>query len=310
MYSLDQLRQGVANPRAAFRELNRLYWTRLGNRDYNTDGTDFFEEDWDNLLILDGCRYDTFADVGRAFDLEGTLDSRESRGSATAEFLRGNLDGRDLTDTVYVTGSTIFYQENVWRERLDAEFHDVIDVWGDSIDYGDDGVPPEPVAEAAREAAAEYPNKRLLVHFVQPHAPYLGEQGKRAFPDYRPNPLADKFLGRIDASEDLLRAVYRENLELVLDEVEDLLPDLPGKSVVTADHGMLLGEREFPIPIRSYGHPERVYTDEMVEVPWFVTQQGERKEIVAEASTSAYHQKQTAEVDEQAREHLKQMGYL
>ncbi|WP_137284701.1 hypothetical protein [Halorussus salinisoli] len=310
MYSLEQFRQGVENPRAALRELNRLYWTRLGERDYNTDGTALFDEDWDNCLILDGCRYDAFADVGRKFDLEGTLDSRESRGSATAEFLRGNLDGRDPTDTVYVTGSTIFYQEAVWKERLDAEFHEVVDVWGEAINYGDDGVPPEPVAEAAREAADEFPNKRLLVHFVQPHAPYLGETGREVFPEYRPNPLADKFLGRIDVSERVLREVYRENLELVLGEVEALLADLSGKSVVTADHGMLLGEREFPVPIRSYGHPERIYTDEMVEVPWFVIQQGERKEIVAESSASAYHQKQTEEVDEQAREHLRQMGYL
>ncbi|MFC7082362.1 hypothetical protein [Halorussus caseinilyticus] len=191
MYSLEQLRQGVENPRAALRELNRLYWTRLGGRDYNTGGTALFEEDWDNCLILDGCRYDTFADVGREFDLDGTLDSRESRGSAT------------------------------------AEFHEVVDVWGDAIDYGDDGVPPEPLAEAARDAAVEYPDKRLLVHFVQPHAPYLGERGRAAFPDYRSNPLADKFLGRIDAPERLLRTVYRENLELVLSEVEGLLPDLP-----------------------------------------------------------------------------------
>ena len=310
MYSLDQLRAGMENPNAALRELNRLYWTRLGNREYNTDGASFFEEDWDNLLILDGCRYDTFADVGRTFDLEGTLGSRRSRGSATAEFLRGNLHGRDLTDTVYVTGSTIFYQQNVWREHVDTEFHDVLDVWSDSIDYGDDGVPPEPVAERTREAAERYPNKRLFVHFVQPHAPYLGEKGRELFPDYRPNPLADKFLGRIDVSEADLRAVYRENLELVLNVVEELLDDLPGKTVITADHGMLLGEREFPIPIKSYGHPERIYTEEMVQVPWFEAAHDDRKEIVAEPSASAYRQKRTDAVDEQAREHLEQMGYL
>ncbi|USZ68090.1 hypothetical protein NGM10_15330 [Halorussus salilacus] len=310
MYSLDQLRAGLDHPNAALRELNRLYWTRLGNREYNTDGDSFLEEDWDNLLILDGCRYDALRAVLPDYDVPGSLESRTSPGSATAEFLRGTVDGRDLTDTVYVTGSTIFYQQSVWREDIDAEFHDVLDVWSDSIDYGDDGVPPGPVAERAREAAERYPRKRLFVHFVQPHAPYLGERGRELFPDYRPNPLADKFLGRIDVPEQALRYVYRENLELVLDEVEDLLDDLPGKTVLTADHGMLLGEREFPIPIKSYGHPERVYTEEMVRVPWFVADYDERKEVVAERSGRAYHRKQTEEVDEQAREHLKQMGYL
>lgn len=310
MYTPEQLIRGIRHPKAALRELNRLYWTRLGTRSYNTDGVQIFDEDWDNLLILDGCRFDYLQDAVADYAISGTMESRRSRGSATSEFLAGNLDGRDLTDTVYVTGSTIFYQENVWREDIETVFHDVVDVWAEGIDFGDDGVPPAHVARSARETVEEYPNKRLLVHFVQPHAPYLGEKGQEQFPDYRPNPLADKFQGEIDVPEVELREMYRENLDLVLDHVEDLLPDLAGKTVITADHGMLLGEREFPIPIKSYGHPVQIYTEEMVRVPWFVTQQSERRDIVRESTASRYRRKQTDEIDEQARDHLEQMGYL
>jgi len=36
---------------------------------------------------------------------------------------------------------------------------------------------------------------------------------------------------------------YNENLDIVLTEIEALLDELDGKSVITADHGNLVGER-------------------------------------------------------------------
>jgi len=310
MYSVRQLKDGLLTPQAGLRELNRLYWTRRGKRSHNPDGVDVFEEDWDNLIILDGCRYDYFAEVLPDFDVPGELDSRRSKGAATMEFLRGNMDGRDLSDTVYVTASTKLYQEDVFRETVDVDLHDSIDVWSNSIDYGEDGVHPSAVTRRSREAAETYPNKRLLVHYVQPHAPYIGERGREAFPDYRPNPLAERFLGKIDTDTEDLVALYEENLRLVMGELESLLPDLPGKTVITADHGMLLGERERPIPIRSFGHPPGIYVDEMVTVPWHVVENGPRKDVVAEAPQSSYADKRDDDLDDRAREHLQQMGYL
>lgn len=310
MYSAEQVVHGLRNPREGFRELNRLYWNVAGGRTYNGDGVDVFEEDWDNLLILDGCRPDVLADRVREYEIDGDLETRTSRGSATAEFLNGNFDGKQLDDVVYVTASTMLYQESVFRERIDVELHDVFDVWSEAIDYGDDGVSPVPVAETAREAAREYPHKRLIVHFLQPHAPYIGELGRSHFPDYRPNPLAERFRGLIETPEDVLRDIYAENLDLALERVEELLPDLAGKTVVTADHGMLLGERERPIPVKSYGHPGGLYVDEMVEVPWLVIESDERKRIVAGEPDEQYAKKRSDDLDEQAREHLAQLGYL
>lgn len=310
MYSLSQLRTGLDAPRAAIRELNSLYWDRGGRRRYNPGGVDVFAEDWDNLLILDGCRYDALEAAIGDYEVPGTLESRTSRGSATAEWLRGNFDGKLLDDVVYVTASTMLYQESVFRDSVDVDLHAVVDVWADEIEYGDDGVSPTAVAERTRAAAERYPNKRLLVHFVQPHAPYIGELGREVFPDYRPNPLSERFRGEIDTPADTLRKLYRENLHVVLDEVESLIADLEGKTVISADHGMLLGERERPIPIRSYGHPPRCYVEEMVEVPWFVHEGESRKRIVAGDARSQYDAKRDDELDEQAREHLSQLGYL
>ena len=44
------------------------------------DGTHIMDEDWDNLIILDACRYDLFEEVNT---IDGTLESRISLGSAS-----------------------------------------------------------------------------------------------------------------------------------------------------------------------------------------------------------------------------------
>lgn len=310
MYTWRQLLRGLRTPRVGLRELNCLYWDRIGRRRFNPGGIDIFQEDWDNLLILDGCRHDYYSQNVDSFSIEGELEYRISRGAATTEFLRGNFDGKRLHEVVYVTASTMLYQETVVREQVRVELHDTIDVWETGIEYGQDGIHPASVTTQTREAIAEYPNKRLVVHFVQPHAPYIGPKGREAFPDFKPNPLSERFHGKIDTSIQKLRELYTENLRLALGEIEPLLTDLPGRTVITADHGMLLGERERPIPIRSFGHPPRLYVEPMVTVPWHVIDSGSRKHIIPEPPVSSYRRKRSAELDERARDHLKQLGYL
>src|SRR6056297_529711 len=51
-------------------------------------GTRVMDEDWDNLIILDACRYDMFAEQ---VDLDGELESRISLGSTSEEFLEQNF---------------------------------------------------------------------------------------------------------------------------------------------------------------------------------------------------------------------------
>jgi hypothetical protein len=78
---------------------------------------------------------------------------------------------------------------------------------------------------------------------------------------------------------------YNENLDFVFDYVEDLLNEISGKVVLSADHGNMVGERQRPIPTkRMFGHPWGVYTPELVKVPWFVIN-GERRTITSEPPT-------------------------
>jgi hypothetical protein len=121
--------------------------------------------------------------------------------------------------------------------------------------------------------------------------------------------------GKIPSSE--IRSVYQENVEYVLEYVEQLLDELDGKTVITADHGELLGEG-VPWPVRllharwnlgelykfDYGHYNRVHEPELVTVPWLEIEADSRRDISTEDEPVGI------EMDESAiKEQLAALGY-
>jgi len=291
MYRLEQVRQALRNPRKAFTELNRRYYGRHGT-DYNPNGIDVFEEDWDNLILLDACQFEEFE---RATTIPGTLQSRISRGSTSAEFIKGNFSDRQLHDVVYVSANGWFPK---LKAELDTEIHDFVLVERDAVNQLTSR--PETVTDRAIEVAAEYPNKRLIVHYMQPHQPYLGPAGKRMeFGSTLAETVEKNDLSRRDA-----RQAYRENLELAFAAVERLQKSLTGKTVISSDHGEHLGEHERPIPVRFFGHMDSLYTDELVTVPWHVLEHTTRRRIVPEEPVTEH------DIDIRAVEqNLRDLGY-
>lgn len=311
MYSLSQVRRGVrrgvTNPAFFGRELNRLYHRRLSRREFNPSGIDIPAADWDNLIILDACRYDVFEEQ---HDLPGDLYRRQSRGSHTVEFLTANFSGRELLDTVYVTASPQLVR---WQEQIGARFHEVINVWEeDGWDETHHTVMPGTMVEFTRRAADRFPNKRLVIHFIQPHYPFL-----RSGAELNTNRLRDPDGAKADIWELLMRndlristdriwTAYRENLDAVLPSAADLLDELDGRTVVTSDHGNMLGDRAYPIPIREWGHPPGIYTDQLVTVPWLVSENGTRRDVVEEPPTS----RAGSVAEDEVTDRLEQLGYV
>lgn len=277
-------------------------------------GTDVMAEDWDNLIILDACRYDMFEE---RHTLPGRLESRVSRGSNTAEFLRRNFRGRTFEDTVYVTANP---QVSV---RLDDPFHRTIAVWEDGWDDDLNTVPPATMREATANAHEKYPDKRIISHWVQPHYPFIGEFGREHIGHQAGIELSKRMASAAEAksdhdhvwdmlkrgavSEAVVRKAYTENLLVTLPHVEELLSELTGTTVVTSDHGNLLGEypKPCPVPFRLYGHPEGVYSEKLVKVPWLVVTGEERKEIVAEESDH-----ESERPGEEVADRLRDLGYV
>lgn len=306
MYSLKRIRRAIDNPTRIGLEVNRLYHRRGYLRSYNPAGVDVFEEDWDSLIVLDACRYDLFA---QRSSLPGTLEKRRSRGSGTVEFLQGNVADRDLQDTVYVTANPQLYR---YRDELNAQFHEVIHVWmedGWDEEYGT--VLPETTTKYALEAAARYPNKRLLVHYLQPHYPFIDADMR--FDKGHVDGTSDEDVfwlrltdGRLDIDREVIWDAYARNLDRVLPEVESLMADLKGRTIVTSDHGNLLDERLFPFPMSAWGHPTGIHVDSLVTVPWLVHDDGHRRELIAETSETT---EQTVD-DQVVTNRLEDLGYL
>jgi hypothetical protein len=306
MNTLSRLYRAAGTPKFFLRYANRLYHRRLNSRQQNAAGTAIFEEDWDALVILDACRYDMFEQYS---ELPGRLEHRYSKGSATTEFLRANLPGWDLRDTVYVTANPQFYRN---RDELRVNFHEVINIWKEAgWDEEYHTVLPETVTEYAQDAAEEYPNKRLLVHYIQPHYPFIGSETEfdkhhLVAPDTgERNVWYQLMTGALDIERETVWQLYVENLNRTLPPVEELLTTLAGRTIVTADHGNMVGERAFPFPIREWGHPRGIYTEQLVRVPWLIHDNGPRRDIVAEQPEST----EEGVEEETVADRLKHLGY-
>lgn len=316
-YSLENLQKVVRNPRLLQKELFTL-GLRINSRaaqfrnEYRgtDEGVDVMDADWDNLLILDGCRHDMFAAQS---DLEGTLSRKRSRGSDSWEFMEANFAGKDLHDTVYVTANPHVYE-------LEGDvFHAVVDLLDRCWDEDARTVQPDAVVEEAIAARDRFPDKRLIVHFMQPHFPFLGPTGEQFshkglehhLDDDERSSAPNPWFGLIhdqDIDVETVVAAFRENLDIALPHVESLLEALDGKSVVTADHGNLIGERGVPVPIRLYGHPRGLHVDQLLTVPWLEVDGATRREIVSEPPVAA--DDATDADDDAVEERLSALGYV
>ena len=299
MYSFDDVLAGIKHPELAVSKLNGVInHLRVGER-YYPFGIDVFEKDWDNLVILDACRYDCFEEQ---VWFEGRTSKCISRGTTSREFIRGNFTERTAHDVVYLSANPWYMR---LHEEIGAELHDYVNLHDEEHRDAADGLTtlPETVTRHAMETAEKYPNKRLIVHYMQPHQPFLSEFGREKF-DARKDTMLTVKLSDVTRN-DVIQA-YRENLDLVLREVVPLFESLVGKTVITSDHGELLGESQRPIPVRGYGHPGGVYIDPLLEVPWHVIDADDRKEVVEESPVGSPE----AEIDDDDVERqLEALGY-
>jgi hypothetical protein len=299
------------NDRFWWRKVAFPYAARRIHRLLPHEGIHLPDEDWDNLLILDACRYDMFSEQST---IQGKLSKRTSAASNTPEFLHKNFKGQDFSDTVYVTANP---QVNV---HLDDEFFEVINVWEDHWDDDLHTVLPDVMADETIAAYESYPNKRLISHFIQPHYPFIGEIGQRELSTHSGMELSKRLATDDEARRDQ-RSIweqlydgsvsvervwdaYRENLELTLPHVERLLETFEEHTVLTSDHGNALGERAWPAPNKIYGHPPDIRIPALNDVPWLVTNTETRKDVLAEESSPA-----DFEQHENVSQRLSDLGY-
>jgi hypothetical protein len=274
----------------------------------------FLESEWDYCLVLDACRYDVFSEVYDEY-LDGELEKRRSNGSSTPEWAYRTFT--DEHDIAYFSGNPFIndlgipLNELKWGASCDYEWaasqhiSDVFDVWKSGWDDDLGTVPPEGITEAFRaNRAAVERAERTVLHYMQPHAPYLargkGQKLKRIQKGIRKQdeaaddddggflsvgdtvrPKVETLLEgselaqkaglwlELDPTElvrngtrDAALELYEENLRIVIESIADLVAELDGRVVVTADHGEAFGEDGV------WEHHIETHIPPLVEVPW------------------------------------------
>lgn len=234
------------------RKFKRLAAKYLAKAFLKNDGSYVMREDWDNLIILDACRYDSFEKLNW---IDGRLEHRVSRGANTVEFLQENF--RDYYgDVVYVTA-------NPWPyKKCGNKFHKIVNVWDGGWSDELQTIHPKTVNKYVTKARLKHPNKRYIIHYMQPHTPFLRDDLRWIKPYH---------LERGDVSLNTYIEGYNDNLRRALIYVEKLIKKLDGKTVVTADHGEGFGEKLHPlIPKRIWSHCKYMRIESLVKIPWLV----------------------------------------
>jgi hypothetical protein len=289
------------------------------------DGRFVLEEEWRNLIILDACRYDFFKAVVEKAKVRGNLSCFVSRGTDTAQFLRENFKVKN-EEIVYVTGNPVVSKE------LKDKFYKLIPVWRDQWDEEAGTVRPEAVYNAAIKAIEDYPNKRLVIHFMQPHFPYLGYEFMDKMDEASPANIRRQVLGEktykkseykdsklalyasyryAKIGKTIMVEGYQKNLEAVLPYALRLATILPNKTVITADHGEAFGEKmSLLVPVSLYGHFPGFRIRALKNVPWFsVEPQTMNTEHMSAIQPMQIGPVFQSDEEQMIEERLKQLGY-
>jgi hypothetical protein len=245
--------------------------------------------DWDVLILLDSCRYDYFKELNH---IQGNLKRVVSGGSHSKKFIRHNFINKQNHDTVYVTANP--YGVKLRKKTDFFAVVNLLDEWNEEFET----VLPSDVQRAAIKAADQYPNKRLIIHFMQPHMPHIGAKAK----EIKQKVNVGGWSGGIDdleeqktkysifdavsdgkISQQELRESYKQSLRIVLDHVEDLINSIDGKKIISSDHGELLGEKLLPIiGPKKYSHHTNLKTPELRLVPWLIIDSEYRRTAIEE----------------------------
>jgi len=300
---LSSVRAGLTDPKLFAMEAKKVYTHKLLNTPYSY----VMDRDWDILVILDGCRYDLFNETQELDgDLDGTLNPTISPASCTRQWLQESFP-TEYPDTVYVSANP---QTQI--HGVEDRFFRSIRVWDECWSDEHNTARPDEVIPRAIDKSQKYQNKRIIVHLVQPHYPFIGDLGQkidhRGFHEKaRAGKPVEAESGKTiwdrlkngQVTKKIVWEAYKENLELALSNVKTLIEELDGKIIITSDHGNALGEWGI------YGHPCGLYHSSLVKVPWFETEFEERREIIAEKIAST-----TDSNDNRIKERLADLGYV
>lgn len=304
-----------------------------------------WDRDWDLLIILDACRLDLIKSVEDEFGFLGGGEVFTSSGSTTIEYLVNNFDDSylsEMEDTAYITGNPNSVRAFPYHyptscecgEELnpsfDSIYHDgevtcgccgdtisgnrkvpvqiLREVWRDKWENEIGTIRPRPITDAAIQTARTENVKRMIVHYMQPHHPFLSapDLDKGSYiadgDEYRKKKSKNIWekLEKNDLDRERVWEEYQNNLRIVLEDVELLTKNVDfDKPIITSDHGNALGE------YGVYGHQGGMPLDCLVKVPWYETTVVDRENYDPSESLNI----NTDVNSEEIKERLSDLGY-
>lgn len=139
------------------------------------------EEDWDYLIVLDACRYDYFTKLYNNY-LNGELKKFISLGCSTLEWCKASFKDK-YDDVIYISANPYINSKFEIRGfKARNHFYKIIDVWDTGWNEELGTVHPKEVNKAVEKVRYNYPNKKLIIHYLQPHEPYLSYNIKIGYP--------------------------------------------------------------------------------------------------------------------------------
>jgi hypothetical protein len=258
------------------------------------------------LIIFDSCRFDFFENQ-YSLHYTGKLQRASTTNTYTKRY-QTNIwpDEYDLT---YVAGGPVISDRTFGLSNHDyrpsEHFDEIVPVW--DMDYEKElGVtPPEAVTDAALERDAS----RMVVHYFQPHAPYIGESRLRDDQTEGAATTSSKIEIRAESlkevyelieneriDESTLHEAYASNLSRVMEAAKPLVDHASQRTVITSDHGELLGEDG---RYMHGGAPHPV----LCEVPWLKIEN-----VVGEINNVEPAKRRRTEKN--VKEQLQDLGYM
>jgi hypothetical protein len=247
-------------------------------------GTNVYEKDWDILIILDTCRVDALKSVKSEYKYINAVDSITSVGSSSPEWIANTFNRNYLNKiqrTVHLTVNAHAHKILIERKSL-SEYRDfkfTPEVW-DTVHANDfqyfegvwehlpnnprDRYHPENVTDRAISVYRQQEPDHMIVHYNQPHKPYLRRQFEDPNVELQPweeNPF--EYLENGGEFSKVWKS-YINELQYALDHIEILLENVDAEIVaISADHGEAFGELGM-----LYGHPLGVPHPALRKVPW------------------------------------------
>lgn len=221
------------------------------------------------IIVLDACRHDALDQY-----LDRDVARVRSPALCSQEWGMACWSG-DYRDVTYVSANPHFNPHppgHAYDWAASEHIGTVVDCFSEMRDPG-----------ALALAALDHRAPKLVVHFMQPHAPYIGEEDPEAG----------------DARWRYWRA-YRETLDIAWERgVTPLLASFADRQVVvTADHGEALGEGG------EWHHSPVIDRPETRYVPWVEYAPGEERPDAEEPEPSGMGD------DETVTERLEALGYI